>query len=99
MKVYFTVDENGFVNNGWSSTPSFAEGEIELELDKDHEFFQEGNDCYAFRYVNGQLIKDEERQKQLIEKRKREENKPSQLDMLALAVMELTEIVLGKEDK
>jgi len=93
MKVYFTVDENGFVNNGWSSTPSFAEGEIELELDKEHEFFKSDYQCW--KYENGELVFDEEKRQRLIEEYEREQNKPSELDTLALAIMELGKLILN----
>lgn len=74
-----------------------TENDIELELEDDHEFFKSDYQCW--KYENGELIFDKEKQKQLIEEYEQEQNKPSQLDMLAFAVMELAEIVLGKEDK
>lgn len=95
MKIYFTVDEDGFLNNGYSSTPSYDDGEISLEIDKGHELFEYGRSSYAFKYVDGELIFNEERQQQLIEEYEREKNKPSETDVLAMAVMDLAELVLN----
>ena len=91
MKVYLYIDENSYVN-GWSSTRS-TEKDIELELDNDHEFFK--TDFACWKYENGELIFDEEKQQQLIEAYEREQNKPSELDMLALAVMELGQLIMN----
>ena len=91
MRIYFTVDEDGYVN-GWGSTRS-TENDIELDLDDNHEFFK--TDFACWKYENGELVFDEERQQQLIEEYEREQNKPSELDMLALAVMELGKLVMN----
>lgn len=96
MKIYFTLDDKGYLN-GWGSTPSYAEGEVCLEIEEGHKFFKDDSNCY--KYVDGELILDEERKQKRIEERLIEENKPSDLDMLALAVMELAEIVLERGGK
>lgn len=70
-----------------------TENDIELELDNDHEFFKTDYQCW--KYVDGELVFDEEKQKQLIEEYEREQNKPSELDMLALAVMELGQLIMN----
>ena len=91
MIVYITLDENGYVN-GWSSTRS-TENDIEIELDDNHEFFKTDHQCW--KYENGELVFDEEKRQRLIEEYEREKNKPSELDMLALAVMELGKLVMN----
>lgn len=91
MKIYLTVDEDGYVN-GWGSTRS-TENDIELDLDNNHEFFKTDHQCW--KYVDDELVFDEERQQQLIEEYEREKNKPSETDILAMAVMDLAELVLN----
>ncbi len=93
ITIYFKPEEDGFLN-GWGSIRS-NENEISLEVDKDHEVLTNPE---IFKYVDGELIKDEERQQQLIDQRIREENKLSDVDMLAMAVMELTQTLLNGSD-
>lgn len=96
MIVYIAVDENSYVN-GWGSTRS-SENDIEIELDDTHEFFKTDFSCW--KYENGELVFDEEKQKQLIEEYEREQNKPSESDMLTLAILELAvELEKLKGDK
>lgn len=85
------LDENGYVD-GWGSTRS-SENDIEIELDNNHEFFKTDSACW--KYVDGELVFDEERQQKLIEEYEREQNKPSELDTLALAIMELGKLILN----
>ena len=91
MIVYITLDENSYVN-GWGSTRS-SENDIEIELDDNHEFFK--TDFACWKYEDGELVFDEERQQKLIEEYEREQNKPSELDTLALAIMELGKLILN----
>lgn len=65
MIVYITLDENGYVS-GWGSTSSRVDKEIEIDLDENHDFFK--TDFACWKYENGELVFDEEKQKQLIEK-------------------------------
>ena len=89
--IYITLNENGYIN-GWGSTRS-SDNDIEIELDDNHEFFK--TDFACWKYENGELVFDEEKQKQLTEEYEREKNKPSELDMLALAVMELGQLIMN----
>lgn len=89
--IYISLDENGYVD-GWGSTRS-TENDIELDLDDNHEFFKTDHQCW--KYVDDELVFDEERQQQLIEEYEREKNKPSETDILAMAVMDLAELVLN----
>lgn len=87
MQIYFNIDDNNRLT-GWSSTPEgFVHG---IDIDEDHEIFT--SDAMVFKYENGELIKDEAYQKQLIEE---QENKISDEQMNAIALMELTEIIMG----
>ena len=90
-KIYFTLDEQNYVT-GWGSSRS-TENDIEIDISSDHEFFKTDFSCW--KYENGELVFDEEKQQQLIEEYEREQNKPSELDMLALAVMELGQLIMN----
>ena len=96
MIVYIALEENSYVD-GWGSTRS-SENDIEIELDDNHEFFK--TDFACWKYENGELVFDEEKQKQLTEEYEREQNKPSESDMLTLAILELAvELEKLKGDK
>ena len=97
MKIYITLDKNGYVD-GWGSTSSHVDDEVEIELDDTHKFFKTDSACW--KYENGELVFDEERQQKLIEEYEREQGRPSELDMLALAILELAaELEKLKGDK
>lgn len=91
MIIYIALDENSYVNC-WGSTRS-SDNDIEIELDDNHEFFK--TDFACWKYEDGELVFDEEKQKQLTEEYEREKNKPSELDTLALAVMELGQLIMN----
>ena len=91
MKIYFTLDENNRLT-GWQSNPSHVDGEIELEVDDDHEVLQRS---MIYKYIDGELVKDEEYLEELKEEYEKEQNKPSELDMLALAIMELGQLIMN----
>ena len=91
MKVYLYIDENSYVN-GWSSTQT-SDNDIEIELDDTHEFFK--TDFACWKYEDGELVFDEEKRQRLIEEYEREKNRPSELDTLALAIMELGKLILN----
>lgn len=94
MMIYFTLDNNGYLT-GWSSTPSNVDNEFSLEVEEGHEVL---SNPFVFKYENGQLVKDEQKQQELIN----EMNKPSEIEqlrqenqMLAMAVMELGKLIMG----
>ena len=97
MVIYIYIDDNNYLT-GWSSTRS-SDDDIEINVYRNHEALQNPE---VFKYVDGELIKDEERQQELIEEREENENKPSELeqlrkenDELAMALMDLAEITLN----
>ena len=94
MKIYFTLDDDGYVN-GWGSTRS-TEKDIEIELDDTHEFFK--TDFACWKYEDGELVFDEERQQKLIEEYEREQNKPSSQERLEALENALLEIILGSDN-
>lgn len=101
MIIYFELDDDGYLN-GWGSTRS-NENEIALELDEGHKFFNDYSILY--KYVDGKIVKDEEKEQQLIDENEEEMDKPSELEllrqeneMLAMAVMELTATLMKGGD-
>ena len=94
MIVYITLDENGYVD-GWGSTRS-SDNDIEIELDDNHEFFK--TDFACWKYEDGELVFDEEKQKQLIEEYEREQNKPSSQERLEALENALLELILRSDN-
>ena len=93
MKIYLTLDKNGYVD-GWGSTRS-SDNDIEIELDDNHEFFKTDSACW--KYENGELVFDEEKQKQLIEEYEREQNKPTDKERLEALENALLELILRSD--
>lgn len=99
-KIYFVIDEEGYIRGGYSESELIGENVLSIEVNENHEIFS--NDAEIFRYVDGQLIKDEDRQCKLIEEHENHINKPSEIEllrreneMLAFALMELSTIILN----
>lgn len=101
ITIYFNIVD-GYLD-GWSTSPSNLESEQSAVVEKGHEVLQVPE---VFKFVDGELIKDEERQQQLIEDfqetpseneelRKENEKLREEIDMNALAFMEFAEIILG----
>lgn len=86
VKIYFSLDEEGYLD-GWGSTPS-SEDCFCMEVPKDHEVLR---NAIIFKFVDGELIKDEERQQELIDQHERESNKLSAVDLNTLALFELAQ--------
>lgn len=85
MIIFIDTDENGYVD-GWGSTRS-NEDEIEMDLDKEHEFFNSDTSCW--KYENGDLVFDEEKKQKLVKEREKEESKPSKSEINEMALLEL----------
>jgi len=95
LKIYITLDKNGYVD-GWGSTSSHVDDEVEIELDDTHEFFKTDFSCW--KYENGELVFDEEKQKQLIEEYEREKNRPSEQERIEALENALLELILRSDD-
>lgn len=91
MILYLEIGENGYIE-GWGTTKS-TDDDVEIELDENHDFFK--TDVHCWKYENGELVFDEEKRQKLIEEYEREQKKPSESDMLALAIMELGKLILN----
>ncbi|WP_153465147.1 hypothetical protein [Sediminibacillus terrae] len=90
MKIYLFLD--GDRVTGYGDRPSYIPNEIEVEVDEGHELLR---NPVIFKYVDDKLIKDGEYQQQLIKEREEEKNKPSDEELNAIALMELTELMMG----
>src|SRR5699024_12826066 len=94
MVVYISVDSDNYLT-GWSSTRS-NDDDIEINVYRNHEALQNPE---VFKYVDGELIKDEERQQELIAEREENESKPSELERLETALLRSEERRVGKESR
>lgn len=93
MKMwYFLEDENGYLSVK-SSTSMRNENEISVVIPDDHPIHTDN--FMTYRYENGELIKDEAYHQRLIEEEQYDQSKPSDDELNAIAVMELTEMLLG----
>lgn len=82
MIIYFNL-KDGYLD-GYSSNPNGFE--YEVEVSNDHEVL---NNPEVFKFIDGELVKDEIYQQELIEKHERDQKKPASEDMIALALLEL----------
>lgn len=93
MKIYFTLDENNRLT-GWQSNPSYVDGEIELEVDDDHEVLQR---TMIYKYIDGELVKDEEYLEELKEEYEQDRNKPTENERLEAIENAMLDLVLGRD--
>ncbi|MYL56208.1 hypothetical protein GLW20_01655 [Virgibacillus halodenitrificans] len=91
MKLYSTLDANGHLTGAWYP-PSGVPDEIEVEVPKDHEAWRNAE---VFKFENGTLIKDTAYQQQLINEEQAKHEQPSDDEMNAIAIMELTKMIMG----
>ncbi|MGF6951865.1 hypothetical protein QF028_004370 [Neobacillus sp. B4I6] len=89
MKIFIQLNGNRVVNQG--STKG-ADQDIELEVAEDHEVLR---NPFVFTYENGQLIKDEAYQQQLIQEKEARESEPSTEEKLELMQKAIDDIILG----
>src|SRR5699024_6480502 len=94
MVIYINLDDDNYLT-GWGSTQSNCNIKIYIP---DEETLSNPE---IFKYEDGELIKDEEKQKEIIKEREEEKNAPSKIDELiesdkknALATIDLSERVL-----
>ena len=94
MIIYFKTDSEGYLD-GWGSARS-SDNDIEIELDDNHEFFK--TDFACWKYEDGELVFDEERQQKLIEEYEREQNKPTDKERLEALENALLELILERDN-
>ncbi|MEH7082968.1 hypothetical protein V7139_09570 [Neobacillus drentensis] len=89
MLVFLDINnENRIV--ALSSTKS--DNNIEIEVPEEHEVFSVP---FIFKLENGQLVKDEVYQQQLIREKEEQLNKPSVENQLELLQKALDDLILG----
>lgn len=99
ITVYFNLDDDGYLDGISSTKPGH---QYSVDIDETHEVLQNPE---IFKYVDGELVKVEDRQQQLIEEYEKSKNEPSETErlqqdneMLAMAVMELSQAILNGGD-
>lgn len=90
VKIYFST--TGGHLDMISSNPSGIIGEQFTEVPDDHEVLRNPE---IYKFEDGVLIKDEEHQRQLIAEELAEESRPTDDEINAIALMQLTNLMLG----
>ncbi|WDF02965.1 hypothetical protein [Shouchella hunanensis] len=85
LTIYFNIDEKGYVD-GYSTTECYTE--YNMNVNENHEVL---SNPYIFKLIDGELIKDEEKQKAIIEESEKQRNQPTLEELNALAILELAE--------
>lgn len=93
--TYITFDDDGYVN-ALSGNPGISNEEIKMDLEDDHPIFED--DFRVYRLDDNQLIADEQKRDQIIAEFQEQESHPSDEEMNAIALMELTEMIMGGGD-
>ena len=86
----------GLIIIGNSLKDNINDNNIELELDKNHAFFN--SDCRCWKYKNGELIFDKEKQLKLIDEFKNIEEKPTTQERIEALENALLELILRGDD-
>lgn len=86
MTIYFNL-KDGYLDATSSTQPGH---QYSVEVDQDHEVLRNPE---VFKYVDGELIKDEERQQQLIEEYEKEQEKLTKEEINEMAILELAGII------
>jgi hypothetical protein len=89
MKIYLQVVDSRVIGLGETRS---SDSDIEMNVNDDHEVLK---NCFIFTYTNGQLVKDEVFQEQLIQEKEEHRNKPTVDQQLALMQKALDDIILG----
>lgn len=90
MVVFLEVGEDDYVIS-WGSDG----GDVSIELEEDHDFFT--TDVRAWKYVDGDLVFDEEKQQQIAGEYEREQSKPTEIERLEDALLELAMMTMNGE--
>lgn len=88
MVIYFSLDDKGYLT-GWSSTRS-SDNDMCVWVENNHEVL---TDPEVFKYVDGYLEKDEEKQRELIKQREKEDNRTPKEEQNTMAIMELANMI------
>ncbi|MGG1527032.1 hypothetical protein [Peribacillus frigoritolerans] len=86
MQIFINVNNDNRVI-GWGSTRG-NESDIEVTVSENHEFL---NNPFIFTYSNGNLVKDEVYQQELLAQKEAETNGLTKLEEIMVALAELAE--------
>lgn len=89
MKIFLAIRDSRVI--GYGSTPT-SETDIEMTVSNDHEVLQ---NPFIFRVENGQLVKDEAYQQQLIQEKEERMNRQTTQQKLELIQNALDDLILG----
>jgi hypothetical protein len=89
MKRFIQLDGERVI--GWGSTRG-SEADVEIDVADDHEVVR---NPFVFTYQNGELVKDEAYQQQLIQEYEVQMNKPSVEQQLKMMQQALDDLILG----
>lgn len=89
MKIYLSVRDGRVVGVG--SSPS-SESDIEMSVSTDHEVL---DNPFIYKVENGQLVKDEAYQQQLIQEKEERMNRQTTQQKLELVQKALDDLILG----
>ncbi len=87
VTIYITLVD-GYVSD-WGTDS----GDIKLTLDKNHPFFT--SDFFSWKYIDGELVFDEDKRQQRENERIEYDNQPSEIERLEAALLELAIITMG----
>ncbi len=85
ITIYFNLDNQGYVD-GFSTTECVSEHKINVS--ESHDVL---SNPFIYKLVDGELVKDEERQRVIIEENEKQRNQPTLEELNALAILELAE--------
>ncbi len=89
--IYFNVDADGYISE-WGTD----NGDFKMKLDGDHPFFSSDHHCWLYR--DGGIVFNVEKQIQREDEKNKQDNKLTENEMLAMAIMDLTELIMGGID-
>lgn len=89
MKIYLSVRDGRVIGFGSTQT---SESDIEMNVLNDHEVL---DNPFIFKVENGQLVKDEAYQQQLIQEKAERMNRQTTQQKLELIQNALDDLILG----
>jgi hypothetical protein len=89
MKIYLSIKDGRVIGFGSTQT---SETDIEMNVLNDHEVLE---NPFIFKVENGQLVKDEAYQQQLIQEKEERMNRQTTQQKLELIQNALDDLILG----
>ncbi|MFL6558911.1 MAG: hypothetical protein ACJ8MO_22685 [Bacillus sp. (in: firmicutes)] len=89
MKIYLSVRDGRVI--GFGSSPS-SESDIEMNVLNDHQVLE---NPFIFKVENGELVKDDAYQEQLVQEKEERKNRQTTAQKLELMQNALDDLILG----